>query len=197
MHPFISDAIELALFRGKNVEQYHYDWRLPVAWVTLIACLPAFNADFLQVDLAGRLLFFTVLGWTQTLALVAFLGWWLRLGGRWQGGHSLFPLLVLTDAPLLLLLPLNMLPPDAGGLVLPLFLVYYLAVKVSAVRRASGVTLGHVIFGFLAYAPIYSMLGMLMINFLLEMGWVDQKALAEIKAEAANIEAVQTTEGGH
>ncbi|WP_374357824.1 hypothetical protein, partial [Chitinimonas sp.] len=124
--------------------------------------------------------FSLVLNWIHTIIMSLFLGWWLRLGNRWQDrDSSLFPLMVLVALPTVLAPLLMLLPDAAAGAVLVLLAIYQTAVLLSALTRATGVKLGHVIVGRLAFLPLELLLWMVAMSFAASLGWIDLDAMSK------------------
>jgi hypothetical protein len=173
------DALDLARFRVRPVDTYAYPWWQPVSMLTLVGVLPALTTRFSAPDGGaspipfGVLLFgLGVLTWLQAVTQAHFYGWWLRQGGRWRGGASLFPLIVGLATIQLLALPLSMLPDTIRPLLALGFMAYQLVLLPVALSRATGVALGHVLAGLLLYALAAMVLMMIVLQIALGVGWI-------------------------
>ena len=83
-----------------------------------------------------RLPFAVCLAWVQAMLLALFFGWWLKLGKRWSGEGSLFPLVVLCSSAQLFQPVIALLPEPLQLPVIALLAFYQLAVWVVACARA-------------------------------------------------------------
>jgi hypothetical protein len=192
MPQFFLDAFDIALFRAKPLDRYAYDWRIPVVWLTLLGCLPALDAGEFHASVAERLVFFIALTWAHAVLLSVFLGWWLRLGKRWQGEGSLFPLVVLVNSTALLM-PVLAMVPDAGfGLAFGVLGLYQAAVLVHALMRSTGVKLGRAVLGVLAFLPTALLLWVLATQLAVNAGWID---VSDLPTDADTPSAVDLTPG--
>lgn len=172
MLPLFKDAIDLACFRVKPVSHYAYTWWQPVLWLTVLGALPALGATDLKASVPVLMVFFIAMTWLQALALTLFFAWWLKLGKRWGGQGTLFPLVVLATSSQLLEPLLSAVPPS---MVLPLtglLAFYQIAVLTQALNKATGVGMKHVLLGLLAYLPTALILGLLALSIAGKAGWL-------------------------
>lgn len=172
MHPFLLDALDLARFRVRPLSHYGYVWWLPLAWLTLLGALQAVFGSDLQASLPVRLPFAVCLAWVQAMLLALFFGWWLKLGKRWSGEGSLFPLVVLCSSAQLFQPVIALLPEPLQLPVIALLAFYQLAVWVVACARATGVTIGYVIGGLFAYLPTALILALVSLSIASSAGWL-------------------------
>ncbi|QNM97695.1 hypothetical protein [Chitinimonas koreensis] len=172
MHPFLLDALDLARFRVRPLSHYGYAWWLPLAWLTLLSVLQALFGSELKASLPVRLVFVVGFAWVQALLLALFFGWWLKLGKRWSGEGSLFPLVVLCSSAQLFEPAIGLLSEAMQLPVIVLLAFYQLAVWVVACSRATGVTVGYVIGGLFAYLPTALILALLSLSIASSAGWL-------------------------
>ncbi|MFC4159571.1 hypothetical protein [Chitinimonas lacunae] len=183
MRKLLTDAFEIACFRIRPLDHYVYPFWQPMLWLSLISAVPVLTGA-LQASLPERLLFFELLGWAQVLLLTIFLSWWLRLGQRWKGEGSLFPLTVLCHSSALLLVLAPVLETGAFLLFKAALSIYQVVLLVVALSRATGVTRGHVAIGLLASAPTILLVLLISQQFLLQSGWSPtlNRMAAEVEA---------------
>jgi hypothetical protein len=184
MPQFFLDALDLARFRGKSLDRYTYDWRIPLLWMTALGCLPAFDSGQFTATFAERLVFWVGLTWAHSIAMSLFIGTWVRQGKRWQGNGSFFPLVVLITSSNLFLAPLLiLLVAGSSGELLPIallaMLVYHVAVFVHALKRATGISTGHALMGRAMFLLVEFVLLVLASQLALGLGWIDPEAISK------------------
>lgn len=186
MRKLLTDAFDLARFRVRPLDHYGYPFWQPMLWLSLLAGLQLFGSQ-IEASVPEQLLFYEASAWTITLLLSLFLAWWLRLGKRWSGEGTLFPILVLCQS-LDLLIPLTMaLDPVGQAFSKLLLLCYQIAVMVVALSRSTGVSRAHVGMGLLAATPTLLIVLLIGQQFAMQAGWMPaaERFLAEERARAA------------
>ncbi|MEH6459640.1 hypothetical protein [Chitinimonas sp. JJ19] len=153
MLPLFKDAIDLACFRVKPVSHYAYTWWQPVLWLTVLSVLPALGVPENKAGITVPVGLLVAVTWLHALALTFFFGWWLKLGDRWDGQGSLFPLIVLASSSQLIAPLLNMIPPAVGIPISGVLVFYRLSVLINSLSKATGVEIKHVLVGLLLYLP--------------------------------------------
>jgi len=179
MLKLLQDALEVAMLRVKPLSHYTYEYWQPMLWLTLVGALPAFFDDMLKVDMPQRLLFWVVLTWIQTLVMTAFFSWWLKLGERWKGGGSLFPLVVLVTSTEVVEPFIDLLPDDLKMGVTLFVLIVQLVVLVRALTVATGSTVQHVVSGVFVYLPTAMLIFLLSLQVLVSLDWVATPPVTE------------------
>lgn len=159
------------MLRVKPLSHYAYQYWQPALWLTVLGALPAFFDDMLKVDIPQRLLFWIVLMWVQTLVVTAFFSWWLKVGERWKGGGSLFPLIVLVASTELIEPIISLLPDDLGTFMEVVVLIAQLVILVRALAVATGSGVQHVVTGLFIYLPTAALIFLLAFQVLVSLDW--------------------------
>ncbi|MDK2125852.1 hypothetical protein [Parachitinimonas caeni] len=151
MNKLLSDALSLALLRVKPLSHYVYPFWLPMVWLTLIAAMMSPGLPLLNASLPAKFLVVAIVQWVEVLVLTFVMSWWLKLGNRWNGDGSLFPLIVVASTVQLLGIAVSAL--DLVPLAL-IAAIYRLVVLVHAIAGATGVRKSYVVGGILVFLPV-------------------------------------------
>lgn len=186
MRKLLTDAFDIACFRIRPLDHYGYPFWQPMLWLSLLATVTLFDSQ-LEASLPEQFLFYQALVWANTLLMTLFLAWWLRLGKRWNGEGSLFPIVVLCQSANLLVPLVIMLDPVARFVCLLALLIYKISLLVVALSRSTGVGRAHVGMGLLAATPTLLIVFLISQQFALQSGWMPaaERILAEERARAA------------
>ncbi|MDN0073793.1 hypothetical protein QU481_02645 [Crenobacter sp. SG2303] len=171
MRALIDDAINLVRLKVAPLEHYQYPfWKLAIA-LTLLGVIAGAGVPELGSG-GGRVLFFVLFTWLETVLFARFIGWWLRQAG-WRTPLPLLGLVVACNGLQLLMPLLSWLPDDVAQAISLALSLASLYVLVNALSRVTKVARVRVALGVLAFAPVALGLMMLTLTLSASLGWVN------------------------
>ncbi len=166
-----TDLFGVLRLQVQPLPHYAYPAWQPMLLLTLLGLVDALTVNGFNSDLLTRLLFFITLNWLDALLLVFFMTQWLKKSG-WRGEGSLFPLVVLTQVPQLLMLIGDGMDEQAALMLSFVVTFYSVVVLVRALSQSTGVTRQRTVLGVVLYLPIALALGFGGLGLSAQMGWV-------------------------
>jgi hypothetical protein len=171
MRILFDDALDLVRFRVRPLQYYQYSFWQPALLLTALGFIASAGADGLGDNVEGRVAFFLLFTWLETLLFTQFMGLWLRLG-KWKPSGSLFGLVVAANS-VQILEPLTSWLPDDVALVGAFALsVLTITILVHALTAVSGVSRLRVLVGVLLFSPLAMMLMGSTLSLAASLDWV-------------------------
>ncbi|MDR3428585.1 hypothetical protein [Silvimonas sp.] len=169
---FLRDALDVSLLRSKTLPEYSYPVWLPALWLTLIGVAGAWANDDFLAAWPIRLGFFILVNWLEAILTALWLMLWFKVIDKKPVEGSLFPLVVLSSTPQLLVPVFAAMPDPVGSLGLMAVGIYGVVVMIRAVMGATGQKLTSVVIAVLSFIPVALLLvggAMTLAN---EFGWI-------------------------
>ncbi|MBI3144749.1 MAG: hypothetical protein HYZ18_05675 [Pseudogulbenkiania sp.] len=171
MRILFDDALDLVRFRVRPLQYYQYSFWQPALLLTALGIIASAGAEGLGDNVQGRVAFFLLFTWLETLLFTQFMGLWLRLG-KWKPSGSLFGLVVAANG-LQIIEPLTSWLPDdaalAGAFALSLLTIMVL---VHALATVSGVSRKRILLGVLLFSPLAMLLMGSTLSLAASLDWV-------------------------
>lgn len=193
MRILFDDTLDLVRFRVRPLQYYQYSFWQPALLLTVLGIIASAGAEGLGDNVEGRVAFFLLFTWLETLLFTQFMGLWLRLG-KWKPSGSLFGLVVAANG-LQIIEPLTSWLPDdaalAGAFALSLLTIMVL---VHALATVSGVSRKRILLGVLLFSPLAMMLMGSTLSLAASLDWV--KVPEELGIELHQSEPAQGASDG-